>query len=722
MGIKPLKLFDIFSVPVWRSGPDAKCDYFNRAWLDFTGRTLEQEIGDGWTRGIHPDDFDACLGTYLRAFAASESFVLEYRLRRHDGEYRWVVDHGAPFSDEIGKFQGYIGACYDITERREVEDSLRRSERRFGAFMDNLPAFAWMKDLEGRYLYTNKRLEELEPYRGAGAIGKTDAELWPAEIASTYQANDREVIATKKPLHVVEPCLAGKDLRSVLVSKFPILDPDGSVVMIGCASVETTAQVQAEEALRAQVLRFQTLMETSMDSIYVIDTNGNLQEANAEFLRRRGYSAAEVKGLNVADWDARWTREELLERARKLIGSNAVFETQHRCKDGSVFDAEVGITSVRIADKQLFFCVTRDITERKKAERALRQSEERFRSYFELGLIGMAITSPARGCVEVNDEICRILGYERSELLRMTWAELTHPDDLAADVADFNRVLAGEVDGYSMEKRFMRKDGQAIDATISVKCLRRMDGSVDYFVALLQDITERKHAHEELRIVSRRLFQVQEDERRHLARELHDEIGQTLTAAKINLESIGSIEGSAQSLRLKETSALLDNLLRQVRQISLDLHSSLLDDLGLAPALRSLLDQQARRARLRTQFCAAEPLENIDPEIQTTCFRIAQEAITNVLRHAKAQSVNVYLKTECGRLQIRIVDDGTGFDLTEIEGRAQEEASFGLMGMRERAVLVGGRVQIISSPNKGTTVEVSLPLHASGERPRDTPP
>jgi PAS domain S-box-containing protein len=652
-----LKLFDIFSVPVWRSGPDAKCDYFNRAWLDFTGRTLEQEIGDGWTKGIHPDDFDACLGDYLRAFAASESFVLEYRLRRHDGKYRWVVDYGAPFSDEIGKFQGYIGACYDITERKEVD-----------------------------------------------------------------QANDREVIATKQPLHVVEPCLAGKDPRSALVSKFPILDPDGSVVMIGCASVETTAQVQAEEALRAQALRFQTLMETSMDSIYVIDTNGDLQEANAEFLRRRGYSAAEVKGLNVADWDARWTREELLERARKLIGGNAVFETQHRCKDGSVFDADVGITSVRIADKQLFFCVTRDITERKKAERALRQSEERFRSYFELGLIGMAITSPARGCIEVNDEICRILGYERSELLGMTWAELTHPDDLAADVADFNRVLAGEIDGYSMEKRFVRKDGQAIDATISVKCLRRMDGSVDYFVALLQDITERKRAHEELRIVSRRLFQVQEDERRHLARELHDEIGQALTAAKINLESMGSIEGSAQSLRLKETSALLDNLLRQVRQISLDLHSSLLDDLGLAPALRSLLDQQARRARLRTQFCAAEPLENIDPEIQTTCFRIAQEAITNVLRHAKAQSVNVYLKTECGRLQIRIVDDGTGFDLTEIEGRAQEEASFGLMGMRERAVLVGGRVQIISSPNKGTTVEVSLPLHASGERPRDTPP
>jgi PAS domain S-box-containing protein len=604
------------------------------------------------------------------------------------------------------------------------------------------------------------------------------------------------------------------------------------------------------------------------------------------------------------------------------------------------------------------------LADRAPPRRALRKSGERFSNYFELGLIGMAITSLAKGCVEVNGEICRILGYERSELLRMTWAELTHPDDLAADLANFNRVLAGEIDSYSMEKRFIRKDGQVIGTTISVKCLRGADGSIDYFMALLQDITERKRAEErlrnvgrqladaqrlaqigswewdittdtvtwsdekyrimglepseapttyasfldrvhpddrsrmdeavqrarrdhkpfsydyrvllptgearvrhgqgavftdetghatrmfgttqditerkvaeerlreyekvvegleemivvvdrnyryllanraflkyrglerqqvlgrlvpeilnqgvfenvvrkkldecllgrpvqyemryrypnrgerdllisyfpiegaagfdraacvlqdvterkqadeKLRAVSRRLFQVRDDERRHLARELHDEIGQALTAAKINLESIESPEGSAQSLRLKETSTLLDNVLQQVRQISLDLHSLLLDDLGLVPALRSLLDQQAGRAGLRAQFEAEEPLENIDPEVQTTGFRIAQEAITNVLRHAKAQSVRVHLQAAAGQLQIKIVDDGVGFDLLEIERRAQHQASFGLMGMRERAVLVGGRMHIISSPNKGTTIEVSLPLQASAK-------
>ena len=140
-----------------------------------------------------------------------------------------------------------------------------------------------------------------------------------------------------------------------------------------------------------------------------------------------------------------------------------------------------------------------EIAELKRAEEALRASEERFRRYFELGLIGMAMTSPTKGILEVNDELCRILGYERSELLQKTWAEMTHPDDLAADVAQFNRVMVGEIDGYTMDKRWIRKDGAIIDSIMSARCMRRADGSVEYFVGLVLDTTERKRAEEKLR-------------------------------------------------------------------------------------------------------------------------------------------------------------------------------------------------------------------------------
>src|SRR3712207_1957740 len=116
------------------------------------------------------------------------------------------------------------------------------------------------------------------------------------------------------------------------------------------------------------------------------------------------------------------------------------------------------------------------VMSRKRAEQALRACEERFRRYFELGLIGMAITSPTKGVLEVNDEICAILGYDRNELLKMTWNQFTHPEDLSIDVAQFNRTVDGEIDGYPLNKRFIRKNGQVIHATISGKCLRRADG------------------------------------------------------------------------------------------------------------------------------------------------------------------------------------------------------------------------------------------------------
>jgi PAS domain S-box-containing protein len=132
-------------------------------------------------------------------------------------------------------------------------------------------------------------------------------------------------------------------------------------------------------------------------------------------------------------------------------------------------------------------------------DEALRNSEERFRRYFELGLVGMAITSPSRGLLELNDELCRILGYDRDELFGKTWSEMTHPDDLPADLVNFNRVMSGEIDGYSLDKRWIRKDGRVIESTISVRCVRGPDRSVEYFVALLRDVTEERRARQAAR-------------------------------------------------------------------------------------------------------------------------------------------------------------------------------------------------------------------------------
>lgn len=138
-----------------------------------------------------------------------------------------------------------------------------------------------------------------------------------------------------------------------------------------------------------------------------------------------------------------------------------------------------------------------EIAERQRVEESLRKSESTLRSYFELPLIGIAITSPEKGWLEVNDKLCDILGYDGDELRQMTWAELTHPEDLEADLEQFNRIIAGKSEGYLMEKRFIHKDGQVIYASLSVRCVRQVDGSIDYFVALVQDVTEQKQVEKE---------------------------------------------------------------------------------------------------------------------------------------------------------------------------------------------------------------------------------
>ena len=216
-----------------------------------------------------------------------------------------------------------------------------------------------------------------------------------------------------------------------------------------------------------------------------------------------------------------------------------------------------------------------------------------------------------------------------------------------------------------------------------------------------------------LRSFSRQLVEVQEVERRHLARELHDEIGQALTAAKINVRSAIGSASAATSAYLEDTTVILDRLLGQVRQISLDLRPSMLDDLGLVPALRSLLDEQGRRASIAVGFSAEDMPENLEPEIQTTCFRIAQEAITNAVRHADATQIDVDLRRDDENLRFVIRDNGTGFDAKSAQAQT---VGLGLIGIKERAALVGGRARIISSPNKGTTIEVSLPLVPRPER------
>jgi PAS domain S-box-containing protein len=244
--------------------------------------------------------------------------------------------------------------------------------------------------------------------------------------------------------------------------------------------------------------------------------------------------------------------------------------------------------------------------------------------------------------------------------------------------------------------------------------------------ALLQDLADRaalaihnarlfeqvRVGRERLQTLSRQLVRAQEDERKRLAHELHDEIGQSLTAAQLNLQVLLGLPGHTKTAsRIEDSLELIDRVLQQVRTLSLDLRPPMLDDLGLVPALRWYVERQAERAGLDVHFVADPPALHTSSELEATCFRIAQEALTNIIRHAQARQVSVELRQCDNELHMVIRDNGVGFDIAELRRRSTAHASMGMLGMQERALLIGGQVRIESAPGCGTCVcaRFSLP-------------
>jgi PAS domain S-box-containing protein len=259
-----------------------------------------------------------------------------------------------------------------------------------------------------------------------------------------------------------------------------------------------------QESLPFNRISYHMLHAKMMDGFAFIDMNGFIKDANESFQQMVGYSMEELTKLTYTDiTPVKWHRHETGEIMQQILnkGYSEIYEKEYRRKDGTILPVELRTILVKNngGENEGMWAIVRDITRRKLAEDALKKSEARFRSYFELSTVGIAISSPTKKWEEVNNYLCEMLGYEREELLQKTWSELTHPDDLNVDMEYFDRMMRGEIDNYAMDKRFIRKNGETIWTHLSVRCVRRDDGSIASNVALLFDINERKQMEEELK-------------------------------------------------------------------------------------------------------------------------------------------------------------------------------------------------------------------------------
>jgi PAS domain S-box-containing protein len=362
-------------------------------------------------------------------------------------------------------------------------------------------------------------------------------------------------------------------------------------------------------------------------------------------------------------------------------------------------------------------------SERQHAEETLQTREEMMR---ELPLLPAGVyVCDAAGVIEIyNRTAVEVWGYEPDDhytskrfcgshrLYRPDGTLLPHDESPTAEVLRT---------GFSVRNRELvveRPDGSRVTVLVGAVPMKDGDGQIIGATTCLQDITERKLAEEKLKeyshnlqVLSRRLVEAQETERRHIARELHDEIGQALTVVEMNFQAALRAPGAAAlAPRLKEGLGVVERVLEQVRDLSLNLRPSMLDDLGLEPALRWYTHRQATLAGLKAEFKPAPLEERLDPMVETECFRVAQEALTNVVRHARARTVKVELRKEDSRLHLSVRDDGVGFNVTAVRDKAVGGASLGLLSMEERASLAAGGLECKSAPGQGTEVHAWFPL------------
>jgi PAS domain S-box-containing protein len=545
-------------------------------------------------------------------------------------------------------------------------------------------------------------------------------------------------------------------LHYSLVNKFPIPGPDGNIALIGGTAFDITERKQAEEELRESEERYRTLFESIDEGFCIIEkVEGEAGEkldflyveANPAFADQAGIGGVVGKTIRQAfpgepeEWFE--TYDHVLRTGEPMKFERGLI-TQGRVLELYAFRVEDG-TNRRVA------VVFNDVTERRQAEEALRESEQRYRNLFDLVPVAV-YTCDANGLIqEYNHRAVELWGREPvkndpDEKFCGSF-KIYYPDGrfMPHEKCPMARMLHGEtLEPQELEILIERQDGIRRNVIAHPLPIKNERGEIVEAINCLYDITERKQAEEalqllnlqlesrvvmrtaelqeantalqesqrRLQILSQRLVEVQEEERRAIARELHDRVGQSLSALNINMIIMrdqllpDSLERVAS--RLNDSMHLVGETITLVRDVMSNLRPAVLDDYGLEAALQSYVDEYMFRYGIKVVLeKSAQPIPRLGPSIEMTFLRIAQEALMNIARHANASQVNLALWQERDSVCMTVQDNGSGIVSWQ---EANRPGSHGLTIMRERAEAFGGNLKVGSVPGRGTKVEMSIPI------------
>ena len=358
-------------------------------------------------------------------------------------------------------------------------------------------------------------------------------------------------------------------------------------------------------------------------------------------------------------------------------------------------------------------CILNDITERKRADAVIRQEQERAQGYLDIAeVIVLALDLEARITL-INRKGCSTLGWEERDLIGRNWIDTCLPVEIRNKLrTSFHNLLRG--DFSYIENPILTKSG--VERLIGWRntLLRDEEGRVIGTLSSGEDITERKHAEDELRKLSGELLRLQDEERRRISRDLHDSTGQDLVALATTVSELhASIPSSSRKLRklTSECQALADQCIREVRTLSYLLHPPMLDEAGLEDAIRHYASGFTQRTGIEIELEISPVLGRVKSDSEMALFRVVQESLTNIQRHSGSRKAKIRIERDPGMIALEISDEGSGIqgNLRRQNGKLSFRLGVGIPSMQERVNLIGGQLEI-DSTNQGTTVRVTIPL------------
>ena len=432
-------------------------------------------------------------------------------------------------------------------------------------------------------------------------------------------------------------------------------------------------------------------------------------DVNEAYERKTGLRRDEVVGRTMFEIGL-WTEHEAMTRAvEKLKEEGKIYnlEVRFRNKAGQDFNALASSELFDEEEGQRVLSILEDISIRKRAEDSLRVSETKFRRVFQEAGIGMLIGTLDGHYIAANPAFCEMVGYSEEELFDKTFRSLIHPHDLQYMEQKLKSAVDDGTKFYRVEFRHLHKNRSVVWTESTASLVRNPDGTLLYFVAGVVDITRRKEAEMVAANLSGRLIQAQEDERRHFAREIHDDIGQRAAVISIGLHELRK---SFDSNDPRETS--IQNLVNSMAALSEDLHSlshrlhsEKLEYVGLVPAINSL-SAEYKKQGVEFDFTHEDVPRDLPWKVAISVFRIIQEAVSNTTKYSGVRNVDVHLKGSSGEISLFVHDSGVGFDVE----KAKWKGGLGLVSMEERVKLLGGTIWIVSGLNSGTSISVRIPI------------